>query len=133
MTLGDDRMKRVAVRLAGGRGYEVSIGSGLLARLGEVARAALHLRGVALLQAPTTLLAQIDSSVGGKTGVNSRAGKNVIGIFHQPAAVVVDTDTLRTLPRRELTAGWCEALKHGAVGDRKLFERTVAFLSAESQ
>jgi 3-dehydroquinate synthase len=95
--------------------------------------AALYLRGVAFLQAPTTLLAQIDSSVGGKTGVNTRAGKNLVGAFHQPRAVVVDTQTLRTLPRRELTAGWCEAIKQGAVGDRRLFERTRKFLEEESR
>jgi 3-dehydroquinate synthase len=219
MTFDKDR-RRVAVRLGGGRGYDVEIGAGLLSELGASARAslpaearrvalvsnprvfklygasavaslresgfdvahwlmrdgerfktlrtaeralqflseskiersdavvalgggvvgdlagfaaALHLRGVAFVQAPTTLLAQIDSSVGGKTGVNSRGGKNVVGVFHQPASVVVDTDTLRTLPPRELTAGWCEAIKQGAVGDRRLYERTVKFLVAESR
>ena len=91
------------------------------------------MRGVAVVQVPTTLLAQVDSSVGGKTGVNSRAGKNMIGAFHQPAAVVADTRTLATLPRRELTAGWCEAIKQGAVGDRKLFERTREFLAEEGR
>jgi 3-dehydroquinate synthase len=85
------------------------------------------------VQAPTTLLAQIDSSVGGKTGVNTAAGKNLVGAFHQPSAVVVDTDTLTTLPRRELTAGWCEAVKQGAVGDRRLFERTKRFLTEEAR
>jgi 3-dehydroquinate synthase len=110
----------------------VALGGGVVGDLAGFA-AALHLRGVDFIQAPTTLLAQIDSSVGGKTGVNTRAGKNVVGVFHQPAAVVVDTDTLKTLPPRELTAGWCEAIKHGAVGDRKLFERTVKFLSEESR
>ena len=208
--------RRVAVRLSGGRGYDIEIGAGLLSRLGVVARArlspkarrvavisnarvfglyggrafeslrgegfevshwlmgdgerfksfrtaeralaflseskiersdalvalgggvvgdlagfaaALHLRGVDFIQAPTTLLAQIDSSVGGKTGVNTSAGKNVVGVFHQPSAVVIDTDTLKTLPPRELTAGWCEAIKQGAVGDGRLFERTIKFLS----
>ncbi|HEX8118435.1 MAG TPA: 3-dehydroquinate synthase family protein, partial [Pyrinomonadaceae bacterium] len=103
--------------------------------VGDVAgfAAALHLRGVAFVQAPTTLLAQIDSSVGGKTGVNTRAGKNLVGAFHQPSAVVVDTDTLATLPRRELTAGWCEAVKQGAAGDLRLFERTKRFLSEEAR
>lgn len=212
----DKDRRRVAVRLAGGRGYDIEIGAGLLSELGVVARArlsskarrvalisnsrvfglygvraveslraegfevshwlmgdgerfkslrtaeralaflseskiersdalialgggvvgdlagfaaALHLRGVDFIQAPTTLLAQIDSSVGGKTGVNTRAGKNVVGVFHQPSAVVLDTETLKTLPPRELTAGWCEAIKQGAVGDRRLFERTVKFLS----
>jgi 3-dehydroquinate synthase len=110
----------------------VALGGGVVGDLAGFA-AALHLRGVAFVQAPTTLLAQIDSSVGGKTGVNTRGGKNVVGVFHQPSAVVVDTDTLKTLPPRELTAGWCEALKHGAVGDGRLFERTVKFLEAESR
>jgi 3-dehydroquinate synthase len=110
----------------------VALGGGVV---GDVAgfAAALYLRGVAFVQAPTTLLAQIDSSVGGKTGVNTRAGKNLVGAFHQPSAVVVDTDTLQTLPRRELTAGWCEAVKQGAVGDRRLFERTKRFLRGESR
>ncbi|MDQ5836726.1 MAG: 3-dehydroquinate synthase [Acidobacteriota bacterium] len=105
----------------------VALGGGVVGDLAGFA-AALYLRGVAFLQVPTTLLAQIDSSVGGKTGVNTRAGKNLVGAFHQPRAVVVDTETLRTLPRRELTAGWCEAIKQGAVGDRRLFERTRRFL-----
>ncbi len=110
----------------------VALGGGVV---GDVAgfAAALYLRGVAFVQAPTTLLAQIDSSVGGKTGVNTRAGKNLVGAFHQPAAVVVDTATLTTLPRRELTAGWCEAVKQGAVGDRRLFERTKRFLTEEAR
>jgi 3-dehydroquinate synthase len=110
----------------------VALGGGVV---GDVAgfAAALYLRGVAFVQAPTTLLAQIDSSVGGKTGVNTSAGKNLVGAFHQPSAVVVDTATLKTLPRRELTAGWCEAVKQGAVGDRRLFERTKRFLTEESR
>ena len=77
--------------------------------------AAVYLRGIPLVQVPTTLLAQIDSSVGGKTGVNLPAGKNLAGAFHQPSLVLIDTETLRTLPARELTAGWCEAVKQGAV------------------
>jgi 3-dehydroquinate synthase len=110
----------------------IALGGGVV---GDVAgfAAALYLRGVAFVQAPTTLLAQIDSSVGGKTGVNTAAGKNLVGAFHQPSAVVVDTATLGTLPRRELTAGWCEAVKQGAVGDRRLFERTKRFLTGESR
>jgi 3-dehydroquinate synthase len=93
--------------------------------------AALYLRGIAFLQVPTTLLAQIDASVGGKTAVNTRDGKNLIGAFHQPRAVVVSTATLLTLPPRELTAGWCEAIKQGAVGSPRLFEQTRRFLVAE--
>ena len=110
----------------------VALGGGVV---GDVAgfAAAVYLRGVAFVQAPTTLLAQIDSSVGGKTGVNTAAGKNLVGAFHQPSTVVVDTGTLKTLPRRELTAGWCEAVKQGAVGDRRLFERTKRFLMEEAR
>jgi 3-dehydroquinate synthase len=110
----------------------VALGGGVVGDLAGFA-AALYLRGVSFVQVPTTLLAQIDSSVGGKTGVNTDAGKNLVGAFHQPAAVVIDTETLRTLPRRELTAGWCEAIKQGAVGDRRLFERTRKFLAAEAR
>jgi 3-dehydroquinate synthase len=110
----------------------VALGGGVVGDLAGFA-AALYLRGVAFLQAPTTLLAQIDSSVGGKTGVNTRAGKNLVGTFHQPAAVLVDTETLRTLAPRELTAGWCEAIKQGAVGDVKLFERTRKFLEGAAR
>jgi 3-dehydroquinate synthase len=122
-----------ALEFLSGAGLErsdavVALGGGVV---GDVAgfAAAVYLRGVAFVQAPTTLLAQIDSSVGGKTGVNTPAGKNLVGAFHQPSAVVVDTATLVTLPRRELTAGWCEAVKQGAVGDRRLFERTKSFLA----
>lgn len=105
----------------------VALGGGVVGDLAGLA-SALYLRGIALLQVPTTLLAQIDSSVGGKTAVNLRAGKNLVGAFHQPRAVIIDTETLRTLPPRELTAGWCEAVKQGATGSRKLFEQTRGFL-----
>src|SRR5207244_13458687 len=82
---------------------------------------AVYLRGIALIQLPTTLLAQIDSSVGGKTGVNLASGKNLVGAFHQPRVVIIDTQTLSTLPTRELTAGYCEAVKEGAAGSEQLF------------
>ncbi|HMH45684.1 MAG TPA: 3-dehydroquinate synthase [Pyrinomonadaceae bacterium] len=105
----------------------VALGGGVVGDLAGFA-AATYLRGVAFIQVPTTLLAQIDASVGGKTGVNTGAGKNLVGAFHQPRLVLIDTDTLQTLPQRELTAGWCEAIKQGAAGDRKLFDRTVRLL-----
>jgi 3-dehydroquinate synthase len=108
----------------------IALGGGVVGDLAGFA-AALYLRGVPFIQVPTTLLAQIDSSVGGKTGVNTSSGKNLVGAFHQPSAVVVDTETLATLAPRELTAGWCEAVKQGAVGDRRLFERTKKFLAGE--
>lgn len=106
----------------------VALGGGVVGDLAGFA-AATYLRGIAFIQVPTTLLAQIDASVGGKTGVNLSAGKNLVGAFHQPRLVIIDTDTLRTLPRRELTSGWCEAVKQGAAGDRRLFDQTVRLLS----
>src|SRR3989440_11627573 len=105
----------------------IAVGGGVVGDLAGFA-AATYLRGVAFINVPTTLLAQIDASVGGKTGINTAAGKNLVGAFHQPRLVLIDTDTLQTLPPRELTAGWCEAIKQGAVGDRKLFDRTVRLL-----
>jgi 3-dehydroquinate synthase len=80
------------------------------------------LRGIAFIQIPTTLLAQVDSSVGGKTGINAAQGKNLIGAFHQPSLVLADLDTLGTLPDRELRAGYAEVLKHGVLGDRVFFD-----------
>jgi 3-dehydroquinate synthase len=106
----------------------VALGGGVVGDLAGFA-SAVYLRGIGLLQVPTTLLSQIDSSVGGKTGVNMPQGKNLVGAFHQPRAVCIDTATLKTLPERELTAGWCEAVKQGAAGDRALFDETLAFLS----
>jgi 3-dehydroquinate synthase len=107
----------------------VALGGGIV---GDVAgfAAAVYLRGLPFIQIPTSLLAQVDSSVGGKTGVNLRAGKNLVGSFHQPVAVIADIETLRTLPARELVAGWCECVKQGAVGNRKLFKETTDFLRA---
>jgi 3-dehydroquinate synthase len=99
----------------------VALGGGVVGDLAGFV-AAGFLRGVNFIQVPTTLLAQIDSSVGGKTAVNHRLGKNLIGAFHQPRAVVVDPRTLSTLPPRELRAGLYEALKYGVIRDRALFE-----------
>lgn len=105
----------------------VALGGGVVGDLAGFA-AATYLRGISFIQVPTTLLAQIDASVGGKTGVNLAAGKNLVGAFHQPRLVLIDTNTLGTLPARELTSGWCEAVKQGAVGDRRLFDRTLRLL-----
>jgi 3-dehydroquinate synthase len=110
----------------------IALGGGVVGDLAGFA-AATYQRGITFVQVPTTLLAQIDASVGGKTGVNTPAGKNLVGAFHQPSAVLIDTNTLATLPRRELTAGWCEAIKHGAVGSRKLFDQTCSFLRSSSK
>jgi 3-dehydroquinate synthase len=79
------------------------------------------MRGIDFVQVPTTLLAMVDSSVGGKTGVNLAAGKNLVGAFHQPRAVIIDTATLATLPPREYAAGLAEVVKYGAIGDADFF------------
>ncbi len=94
----------------------VALGGGVVGDLAGFA-AAVYMRGIRFVQVPTTLLAQVDSSVGGKTGVNLTQGKNLVGAFHQPEAVIADTDTLRTLPARELSAGLAEVIKHGLLAD----------------
>lgn len=88
--------------------------------------AAIYQRGIAFVQVPTTLLAMVDSSVGGKTGVNHARGKNLIGAFHQPRAVIADLDLLGTLPRRELAAGAAEVIKYGMLGDAAFFDELEA-------
>jgi 3-dehydroquinate synthase len=98
----------------------VALGGGVVGDMAGFA-AAIYQRGVAFLQAPTTLLAQVDSSVGGKTGVNHPGGKNLIGAFHQPVAVVADTATLASLPPRELRAGLAEVIKYGLICDADFF------------
>ena len=108
-------------------GAVVALGGGVVGDLAGFA-AAVFLRGVAFLQIPTTLLAMIDSSVGGKTAINTAFGKNLIGAFYQPHGVLIDVETLKTLPRRELTAGFCEAVKQAAIADANLFKETGEFL-----
>ena len=98
----------------------VALGGGVVGDIAGFA-AACYMRGVDFVQAPTTLLAQVDSSVGGKTGVNHASGKNLIGAFHQPRAVLIDTGTLKTLPDRELKAGLAEVIKYGAIVDADFF------------
>src|SRR2546428_12718571 len=108
----------------------VALGGGVVGDLAGFA-AATYLRGIAFVQAPTTLLAQIDASVGGKTGINLPSGKNLVGAFHQPRLVLVDVATLQTLPQRELTAGLCEMVKQGAISSRQLFDQTINLLRDE--
>lgn len=103
----------------------VALGGGVVGDLAGFVAACFQ-RGMEFIQIPTTLLAQIDSSVGGKTAVNHALGKNMIGAFHQPRCVIIDPQVLRTLPRRELNAGTYEALKHGVIRDRALFDFIVA-------
>jgi 3-dehydroquinate synthase len=108
----------------------IALGGGVVGDLAGFA-ASVYLRGIAYLQIPTTLLSMIDSSVGGKTGVNTAFGKNLVGAFHQPNGVFIDTSTLSTLPKREMTAGFCEMVKHGALSGRKLLSETHSFLKAD--
>ncbi len=105
----------------------VALGGGVVGDLAGFV-SAIYLRGVDFLQIPTTFLAMIDSSVGGKTGINSSFGKNLIGAFRQPRGVLIDTVTLQTLPPREVAAGLCEAIKHGAIGGQKLLAPVRDFL-----
>ncbi len=99
----------------------LALGGGVIGDLAGFA-AACWMRGIDFVQMPTTLLAMVDSSVGGKTGINLPAGKNLVGAFHQPRAVIADTDTLATLPAREYRAGLAEVVKYGAIGDRVFFD-----------
>ena len=103
------------------RSCVLALGGGVVGDLAGFA-AATYLRGVSYVQVPTTLLAQVDSSVGGKTGVNHENGKNLIGVFYQPKLVVIDVAVLRTLPRRELVAGLAEVIKYGIIADPALFQ-----------
>jgi len=99
----------------------LALGGGVVGDLAGFAAACYH-RGVSWIQVPTTLLAQVDASVGGKTAVNHRAGKNLIGAFHQPRAVLCDTDTLDTLDARQLRAGLAEVIKHALIADAGFFD-----------
>jgi 3-dehydroquinate synthase len=102
-------------------GLVIALGGGVIGDLTGFAAGVLK-RGIDFAQIPTTLLAQVDSSVGGKTAINTAEGKNLIGLFHQPRIVIADTAALSTLPKRELLAGYAEVMKYGALGDAKFFE-----------
>ncbi|MBX3476027.1 MAG: 3-dehydroquinate synthase [Brevundimonas sp.] len=99
----------------------VALGGGVVGDLAGLA-AALFMRGIDFVQVPTTLLAQVDSSVGGKTAIDTPRGKNLVGAFHQPRLVIADIDALATLPPRQLRSGWAEVLKHGLICDADLFD-----------
>ena len=117
----DEGLERQSLMLA--------LGGGIVGDMTGFA-AACWLRGIAVIQVPTTLLAMVDAAIGGKTGVNHPGGKNLIGAFHQPRLVMIDPDTLQTLPTREFRAGLAEVIKYGVIGDSELFElleRSVSF------
>ncbi|HVU09236.1 MAG TPA: 3-dehydroquinate synthase [Verrucomicrobiae bacterium] len=111
---------QLAARRLERKSFVVALGGGVVGDLAGFV-AATYLRGIPFVQIPTTLLAQVDSSVGGKTGVNLRAGKNLVGAFYQPKLVLCDLDTLKTLPEREFRAGLAEVIKYGIIYDAKLF------------
>jgi 3-dehydroquinate synthase len=119
------RIYEALIRAGADRGCAiVAVGGGVIGDTAGFA-AATYLRGVTLAHVPTTLLAQVDSSIGGKVGVNHALGKNLIGAFHQPTVVVVDPTLLRTLPRREFRSGLYEVVKYGMIASRELFDRVV--------
>ncbi len=122
--LGENRISR--------SDHIYALGGGVVGDLAGFA-AAIYLRGVAYTQVPTTLLAMVDSSVGGKTGVNTPFGKNMIGSFNQPNEVLIDPLVLKTLPRRELTAGLCECVKHAVLSGGKVFTNTKTVLAGLSK
>ncbi len=107
------------------RAVVIALGGGVVGDITGFA-ASIYMRGVRYAQVPTTLLAQVDSSIGGKTGINHPGGKNLIGTFHQPSVVVSDMNTLATLPARQLSAGLSEVLKHGLLADAAYFEKMAA-------
>ncbi len=100
--------------------FVVAVGGGMVGDLAGFVAAIYH-RGIPCVQVPTTLLAQVDSSIGGKTGVNTAADKNLIGAWHQPALVISDVDTLETLPPREFRQGFAELIKHAVIRDAEMF------------
>lgn len=105
----------------------VALGGGVVGDLAGFV-AATYMRGVPVIQVPTTLLAMVDASIGGKTGVDTPAGKNLVGAFHQPAAVLIDPSMLETLPAEHLRAGFAEIVKHGVIADAEYFESAATFV-----
>ena len=127
-----DLLEQIAAVRLDRQGVLVALGGGVVGDLAGFA-AATYMRGIRFVQVPTSLLAMVDSSVGGKTGINLAAGKNLAGAFHQPLAVFADTDTLATLPAREFAAGMAEVVKYGVALDAEFFtwlERNAAAIHA---
>jgi 3-dehydroquinate synthase len=104
--------------------FVIGLGGGMIGDISGFVAAIYH-RGIPHVQIPTTLLAMVDSSIGGKTGVDTRAGKNLIGAFHHPSLVIADVDVLKTLPQREFNQGFAEVIKHAIIADAKMFEKVA--------
>jgi len=119
--VAEDLLERMAEAGLDRGSFVLALGGGVVGDLAGFV-AAIYQRGIPLVQIPTTIVAQVDSSVGGKTGVNLRAGKNLVGAFHQPRLVLADTDTLSTLPDREYREGFAEVIKHAAIRDADMLE-----------
>src|SRR6266536_6668733 len=100
--------------------FVIGLGGGVIGDISGFVAAIYH-RGISHVQVPTTLLAMVDSSIGGKTGVNTADGKNLLGVLHHPSLVIEDLDVLKTLPRREFNQGFAEIIKHGIIADAKMF------------
>src|SRR5262249_2340219 len=111
--------------------FVVGVGGGVVGDLSGFVAAIYH-RGIPHVQIPTTLLAMVDSSIGGKTGVNTRDGKNLIGAIHHPLLVIDDVDVLRTLPRREFNQGFAEIIKHAVIADAKMFRTLQSWEAGEA-
>lgn len=121
--LASNKIDRTSVIFVFGGGVSGDLGGFL---------AASYLRGIDFIQVPTTLLSMVDSSVGGKTGINLSAGKNLVGAFHQPSQVIIDLEVLKTLPPREFSAGMAEVIKYGMLGNASLFQKLVSLPQALS-
>lgn len=111
--------------------FVVGLGGGMIGDLSGFVAAIYH-RGIPHIQIPTTLLAMVDSSIGGKTGVDTRAGKNLIGAFHQPSLVIDDLDVLKRLPRREFNQGFAEIIKHAVIADAKMFRMLESWKGSDA-
>jgi len=109
--------------------FVVGLGGGMIGDISGFVAAIYH-RGIPHVQIPTTLLAMVDSSIGGKTGVDTRAGKNLVGVFHQPSLVIDDVDFLKTLPRRQFIQGFAEVIKHAIIADPKMFRMLQSWRAA---
>jgi len=121
MTVVEDVCRQMLRAGLDRKSFLIALGGGVIGDLAGFA-ASIFLRGIPFIQIPTTLLAQVDSSVGGKTGVNTAEGKNLLGTFAQPSLVLADVDTLRSLPKREFLEGFAEVIKHAAIRDASMFD-----------
>jgi 3-dehydroquinate synthase len=111
--------------------FVIGLGGGMIGDISGFVASIYH-RGIPHVQVPTTLLAMVDSSIGGKTGVNTRDGKNLIGAFHHPSVVIDDVDVLKTLPRREFNQGFAEIIKHAVIADLKMFRTLQAWKASDA-